>query len=122
MVDYVRLPAAGLTEVAARIFQAAGGARDEALEIATNLVGANLAGHDSHGLFRIPRYLDWLKRGYHNFGRRISVISENAVMASLDGGRRFLEEARATLRQAEMAELIGKSRDDVGSIVVGYIL
>jgi len=45
MVDYVRLPAAGLIEVAARIFQAAGGARDEAVEIATNLVGANLAGH-----------------------------------------------------------------------------
>ena len=89
MVEYVRLPAAGLTEVAARIFQAAGGARGEALEIATNLVGANLAGHDSHGLFRIPRYLDWLKRGYHNFDRHISVITENAVMASLDGNYGF---------------------------------
>jgi uncharacterized oxidoreductase len=85
MVDYVRLSAPALTEVGARIFQAAGGAREEAVEIAANLVDANLSGHDSHGIFRVPRYLDWLKRGYLRFGQRISVISENAVMASLDG-------------------------------------
>lgn len=89
MVEYVRIPAAALTEVGARIFQGAGGSRAESLEIATNLVGANLAGHDSHGFFRIPRYLDWVKRGYHNFDRHISVISENGVMASLDGNFGF---------------------------------
>src|SRR5690242_3901288 len=39
-------------------------------------------------------------------------------------GKRFLEEARATLRQAENAELVGKraARGDVGSIAIGYIL
>jgi DNA-binding transcriptional LysR family regulator len=39
-------------------------------------------------------------------------------------GRRFLEEARATLKQAENAELIGKraARGDIGSIAIGYIL
>ena len=88
-MDYVRLSAPALTEIGARIFAAAGGSREEALEIATNLVGANLAGHDSHGVFRIPRYLDWLRRGHLHFGRRISVLSENAVMASLDGNHGF---------------------------------
>ncbi len=39
-------------------------------------------------------------------------------------GKRFLEEARATLRQAENAELVGKraARGDIGSIAIGYIL
>lgn len=39
-------------------------------------------------------------------------------------GRRFLEEARATLRQAENAELVGRraARGDIGSIAIGYIL
>jgi hydroxycarboxylate dehydrogenase B len=89
MVEYVRLSAPALTEISARIFEAAGGEKKEALEIASNLVAANLAGHDSHGVFRIPRYLDWVKRGYLRFGQHIGVLTENAVMASLDGNYGF---------------------------------
>jgi DNA-binding transcriptional LysR family regulator len=39
-------------------------------------------------------------------------------------GRRFLDEARATLKQADQAELVGRqaARGDIGSIAVGYIL
>src|ERR1700690_383239 len=39
-------------------------------------------------------------------------------------GKRFLEEARATLQQAERAQLVGRraARGDIGSIAVGYIL
>lgn len=39
-------------------------------------------------------------------------------------GKWFLEEARATLRQAENAELVGKraARGDIGSVAIGYIL
>ncbi|HKS86007.1 MAG TPA: LysR substrate-binding domain-containing protein [Pseudolabrys sp.] len=39
-------------------------------------------------------------------------------------GQRFLEEARATLKQAQNAELVGKraARGDIGSIAIGYIL
>src|SRR5260221_12414213 len=39
-------------------------------------------------------------------------------------GKRFLEEARATLKQAENAELVGRraARGDIGSIAIGYIL
>jgi len=78
-----------LKRIGAALLRAAGASDEEATAVATGCVNANLAGHDSHGLFRIPRYLDWLQRGYHNFGRRISVISENAVMASLDGNYGF---------------------------------
>jgi DNA-binding transcriptional LysR family regulator len=39
-------------------------------------------------------------------------------------GKRFLEEARATLQQAEKAEMVGRraARGDIGSIAIGYIL
>jgi DNA-binding transcriptional LysR family regulator len=39
-------------------------------------------------------------------------------------GHRFLDEARATLKQAEHAELVGRraARGDMGSIAVGYVL
>jgi DNA-binding transcriptional LysR family regulator len=39
-------------------------------------------------------------------------------------GRRFLEEARATLRLAEKAELVGRraAKGEIGSLAIGYIL
>lgn len=39
-------------------------------------------------------------------------------------GKRFLEEARATLRQADRAELVGRqaARGDLGSIAIAYVL
>jgi DNA-binding transcriptional LysR family regulator len=57
-------------------------------------------------------------------GAQLLSRKTKSAVALTQTDRRFLEEARATLRQAEMAELIGKraARDDVGSIVVGYIL
>lgn len=39
-------------------------------------------------------------------------------------GKRFLDEARATLKQADQAEMVGRqaARGDIGSIAVGYVL
>ena len=39
-------------------------------------------------------------------------------------GKRFLEEARATLKQAEQAELVGRraAKGELGSLAIGYIL
>jgi len=53
----------------------------------------------------------------------LSRRKKSAVMLT-QTGKRFLEEARATLKQAENAELVGKraARGDIGSIAIGYIL
>ena len=53
-----------LREFAADIFTAAGTSRDEGERVARYLVEANLAGHDSHGVVRVPRYVQWLKSGF----------------------------------------------------------
>src|SRR5580698_5067681 len=39
-------------------------------------------------------------------------------------GKRFLDEARATIKQADQAELVGRraARGDLGSIAIGYVL
>lgn len=85
----VTLPAAGLTALLARTFEAAGGAADEAEAIARNLVDANLAGHDSHGVIRVPRYLDWVAKAYLRFGQKVSVVLENDALVLLDGNHGF---------------------------------
>ncbi len=68
----------------ADIFTAAGCAPAEARQIATSLVGANLTGHDSHGVVRVPRYVQQQKDGTVVAGRTVRVISETPVLAVLD--------------------------------------
>jgi len=49
------------------------------------LVEANLAGHDSHGVLRIPSYVDWLRTGKIYANKVIKVVFENEVIAVVDG-------------------------------------
>jgi len=85
----VTLSADGMTSMVARIFEAAGAPVEEALAIASNLVGANLAGHDSHGIVRVPRYLMWVEKGNLRFGRRIETVIDGGAFALLDGDKGF---------------------------------
>lgn len=48
------------------ILAAAGATPASAHTVADHLVGANLAGHDSHGVIRIPEYLRDIRRGVLN--------------------------------------------------------
>lgn len=66
------------------IFMAAGCDEIESGQIAKGLVGANLAGHDSHGVARVPRYLQWKAEGAFVPGRKVKVVSETPVLAVLD--------------------------------------
>ena len=85
----LRLDPDGTVEVLARIFAAAGGAADEARAIAVNLVEANLAGHDSHGIVRTQRYCLWVRQGNVRFGQRVEVVVDAPGFALLDAGHGF---------------------------------
>ncbi len=85
----IRIPAAGLTLMLTRVFRAAGGSHAEAEAIARNLVEANLAGHDSHGVIRTERYLAWQARGILNFGRSAETVIDGPGFALLDGHHGF---------------------------------
>jgi hydroxycarboxylate dehydrogenase B len=72
----------GLT---AAVFRAAGCDAAEADRIAAHLVEANLVGHDSHGVIRVPSYVRWLREGKVLAGRSAQVVFENEAIAVLDG-------------------------------------
>jgi uncharacterized oxidoreductase len=67
------------------IFSTAGCEPQEAACVANHLVGANLAGHDSHGVIRIPRYVQWLKEGKVVANQQPELVLDAENMAVLDG-------------------------------------
>ncbi len=87
-----RIPADLLTATVRDIFGASGCAPDEATRIAVDLVDANLTGHDSHGVMRVPRYVDWLRAGLVHAGRTATVVADGGTFAVLDGQPRIRAE------------------------------
>ena len=83
------VPVPALAAFVADIFAKAGTMREEGERIAHHLIGANLAGHDSHGVIRVPRYVLWLENGSVLAGRTLEVVKETATHAVLDGGYGF---------------------------------
>jgi uncharacterized oxidoreductase len=79
------LPAPELTGFAADLLAAAGVPRDEASIVATSLVGANLRGHDSHGVMRLPQYAGFLQRGEYRPGVELTVEHETPAAVVCDG-------------------------------------
>jgi uncharacterized oxidoreductase len=67
------------------IFGALGSAHHEAERIAHYLVEANLVGHDSHGVIRVPKYVEWVRAGDLIPNQTLEIVSENEIMAVLDG-------------------------------------
>jgi len=67
------------------IFVKAGCSTEEADRIAGHLVEANLVGHDSHGVIRVPTYVQWLRDGRVLAGQSLQIVSENEVIAVVDG-------------------------------------
>jgi len=83
------VPSESLRKVTAAIFTRAGCAESEATTIARHLVESNLVGHDSHGVIRVPYYIDWLRAGKVRANQSISVVFENPVVAVVDGNFGF---------------------------------
>ncbi len=74
-----------LRKAGAAVLGAAGAPPEEALIVARELVEANLVGHDSHGVIRIPQYVDSMRRGEIDPGRPVEIANETAVALLLDG-------------------------------------
>jgi uncharacterized oxidoreductase len=85
----LRLDPDGTAEALTRIFAAAGGSAEEARRIAVNLVEANLAGHDSHGIVRTQRYCLWARQGNVRFGEDVETVIDGPSFALLDGRHGF---------------------------------
>jgi uncharacterized oxidoreductase len=78
-----------LRQLVQKVFATAGCRDHEASRIAHYLVEANLVGHDSHGVIRVPSYIDWLRTGKVIANQTPAVVFENDVIAVLDGRAGF---------------------------------
>jgi len=73
-----------LTEFVTGLFQAAGVSPSDARTVAVSLVQSNLRGHDSHGVMRVPQYVDFLERGDYRTGVELIVEHEAPAVVVCD--------------------------------------
>ena len=83
------IEAVKLEKMCEDIFQGAGLSCEEAQRIAHSLVLSNLMGHDSHGVLRIPQYIERLKEGGIKAGQQIQSVQEADASAVVDGNWGF---------------------------------
>jgi uncharacterized oxidoreductase len=90
-----------LESFATQLLQAGGLDQSEAALVAKSLVGANLRGHDSHGVMRIPSYLDAYRKGDVVAGAKLSEIRRSPTIFAADGhwgfGQSLAQELTRTL-------------------------
>ncbi|CAN5723675.1 Ldh family oxidoreductase [soil metagenome] len=78
-----------LRETARRVFEAVGSQSDVASRVSDALVDANLAGHDSHGVIRIPQYVQHVRAGQVIADARPEIIDESPTTALVNGNWAF---------------------------------
>jgi len=105
-----------IERVACHILQAAGAPGGHARTVASHLADANLAGHDSHGLIRIPQYVRFMKEGRLRAAEEPQVVKETVTTAQVDGRWTF---GQVVAKSAtELA--IGKAREAGVGFVTMY--
>ncbi len=78
-----------LQNIAASLLIGAGASAEEAAIVSRHSVGANLAGHDSHGIIQIPTYIDRVKRGHIVPGAPFDTLQESSTTTVIDGNWGF---------------------------------
>lgn len=83
------IAASKLVALVAAIMHGAGCNSREAEIVARRLVDANLVGHDSHGVLRVPQYLEWVRRGNLRTNQTPTMVFESDSLAIVDGNLGF---------------------------------
>lgn len=83
------VPAHKLVDLVAAIIHGGGSAPDEARTVARRLVESNLVGHDSHGVLRVGKYLEWVRADWLRPNTAAEVVFESDTIAIVDGRRGF---------------------------------
>ncbi|MCB0061698.1 MAG: Ldh family oxidoreductase [Caldilineaceae bacterium] len=106
MIATHRFPVPHLHAISRTLLMQAGTPHPIADEVSAILIGANLAGHDSHGVLRIPTYLQQIAEGKLDPAAEPKVVEEDATTLRIDGMNGF---GHYTARRA-MALAIEKAR------------
>jgi LDH2 family malate/lactate/ureidoglycolate dehydrogenase len=78
-----------LQTIAEELLIGAGASPTEAEIVARHCIGANLAGHDSHGIIAIPTYIDRIKKGHIVPGAPYEVEKESPTHMVVNGNWGF---------------------------------
>src|SRR6476469_9277526 len=81
----VTIQVPNLINFVAEVFSHSESSPDEARRIATYLTTANLTGHDSHGVIRVPVYMRWKKMGSVVPNQTAEVVLDTPSLAVVDG-------------------------------------
>lgn len=79
------LNASQLTDLSTRILTGADVPPAEAAIIARELAGANLVGHDSHGVMRLMQYVQMIDDGFVQVGGEFEVVVDEPAFSLIDG-------------------------------------
>src|SRR5262245_50777137 len=105
-----------LESFAAQLLQAGGTSQDEAKIVAASLVDANLKGYDSHGVMRVPYYVQAIKDGEVVPGAQVAILDEGPTRIVADGNWGLGQvQAMRLLRQ-----LVTKAR--AGGLALGTMM
>lgn len=74
-----------LTDFAAEVLGAVGVPEQDARLVSDSLVTADLAGHPSHGLLRLPWYVARLRSGAMHAETRTEIVTDRGALAVVDG-------------------------------------
>ena len=78
-----------LVEFVAAIMEGGGCGAAEARTVAQRLVDSNLVGHDSHGVLRVAKYLEWVRDGTLKPNTAPTIVFDSDAIAIIDGNRGF---------------------------------
>ncbi|HLJ01778.1 MAG TPA: malate/lactate/ureidoglycolate dehydrogenase [Bradyrhizobium sp.] len=81
----VTIQVPNLIDFVADVFNHADSSPEEARRIATYLTTANLTGHDSHGVIRVPVYIRWKKMGSIVPNQTAEIVVDTPALAVVDG-------------------------------------
>ncbi|KAI9020366.1 putative dehydrogenase [Hyaloraphidium curvatum] len=101
-----------------------GSSDDEAKEVAGHLVGANLAGHDSHGVGMLPAYVRLLKAGLLVPNQTSETVVDFGALLVVDArrgfghraGREAVEKAIARARETGACVLALRNASHIGRV------
>jgi LDH2 family malate/lactate/ureidoglycolate dehydrogenase len=122
----VRIAADDLRHLASRTLAAAGLSDEDAAIVADSFVWANLRGVDSHGISRLPRYLELFEKGEAQSAPTIEVTRVREAAVLVDAGQapgpvaltRAIDEAVALARTTGVAWATVRGTVHTGAI--GY--
>jgi LDH2 family malate/lactate/ureidoglycolate dehydrogenase len=104
-----------LRRICQEVAVAVGTPADIALAVTESLVEANLAGHDSHGVLRLPWYVRSIRQGTIQAAARPALLSRSGATAVVDGALGWGQPA-ARLGAQTAIELAAES--GVGAVTI----